>query len=419
MRNCTLSLLFFLLIYSSWSVASEDECERIATQFDQIHKHQENIKVGEDKVSEIVDNLEIHERSLLLLTAINQFKPADGKFTIQAFLENYFQGVENPLENPIIQKKLSLISVDCQNLKDQAPLTKCSEKIAEYQDAKIFSKTKQRLEERQTQLKNLLEEAYQTKEFKNLSIVAQFLASQKLKKCPEKVDGVDEETGCEIKESALDKFASDNMSIIQKYYLDEGVKSQVEIELACKNILKLNYEIKACEGVVCLDGQDLVAGQCLKSCTNLEFRQTTAPFACLPDEEAQKKNNLRVQENKDKWGKVARTSGLIVVAGGAVAGTAYLVGKAFEGKITKTVNEGPVSYTNYNYYTTNEENIYRTYNTYKDNTKTTNNYNYDYNYNMNYTGSTSPYSYGYNPYIYYPYYYTPYNYGFNPWYNQW
>jgi hypothetical protein len=416
---CSLSLLLFLLSYSPRILADEDDCTKLGIQLDQIQKHQGNIKVGEDKVSDIVETLEVHEKSLILLSAINQFKPADGQFTIKSFLENYFEGVEKPLENPIIQKNLSLMSVDCQDLKDEASLTKCSEKVAEYQDPKIFKKTKQRLEERQTQLKNLLQSAYLTPEFKNLSVVAQFVASQKLKKCPEKVDGVDEETECEIKESALDKFASDNMSIIQKYYLDEGIKSQADMELACKNLLKSNLEVKACEGVVCLEGQDLVAGQCLKSCTKLEFRQSVAPFACLPDEEAQKKENLRVQENKDKWGKVARTSGLIVVAGGAVAGTAYLVGKAFEGKITKTVNEGPVTYTNYNYYTTNEENIYRTYNTYKDNSKTTNNYNYDYNYNMNFTGATSPYPSGYNPYMYSPYYFTPYNYGYHPWYNQW
>lgn len=411
-KLCFVSLYFLLMSYTfATEVSTSEMCNDLDKKIDDIQLMQGNFKVNEqDKVSDYVAQMEFFNKSLVFFENLHQnLMLTPGAFNIEAYLQSQFPDSKDPLHDQLILKYLSLIAPapGCPNLDDEAGKESCSDALLFFQHKKNYESAKYKIVEAREKLNVDLQTVYYKPEFQKMSVIGQYLAADKLKNCPEHKEEIvkNENAQCVGVQtySNLDNLAINSLDAISKYLVNENTYTVADLKKSCVSLLNAGYSPLACSGVACQTDYELVSGECLKKCNNLEIRAGTKPFACYPDEQAQIAKNQRIQKRKEGWGKVLRTSSVIVVAGGAVAGTAYLLHEIYKDKSLITYNDHPSFY---NYSTSYNSNY--TYNTTTNSTTSTPNTPF-YNYNP-----YSSYYSGYSGYGGYP----NYQYGYNPYYSQ-
>jgi hypothetical protein len=372
MKVFAINLLAF--IFSFHALAAEINCSQYDKNLLEIHQAQAKFKVNsQDSVEDYVKQINIFSDALSLLTKLNQtLTPTRDILDLDKFFQKEYPEVQSPFSNPEIKTLLSILSSECSTVSESRE--SCNNSLDKFRDHSTFLATKNKIQEAQDKLKFELEAVYLEPSFNKLSKVARFVASEKLRVCPE-MDLLKNNGTCNAQgTSQLSTLAHDSLSAVQHYFLNDQKVGEKEFYRACKALAKDDYKLTACAA--------------------------TDPTIT--------KVKLKKEKTKREWAPVLKTSAIIVLAGGVVAATAYLVADAFEGKplFTKTIVN--------NYSTTNSP--------------TTNVYTGANNY---YTGS-SYYgsSYGYNPYqsmygsgqgynmFNDPYaMYNPYQYGYNPYMN--
>lgn len=403
MPRFTVLILQYLVSFSVF--ATTEYCQDLDKKLNDMQAIQGNYKVTENStVKDYILEMQKIEQRLALLESVHQsMMKTPGSFHIENFAS------EEQMNNPDYRMQLSAIGARCSGLPDAKD--ECSEDLLVLQDKSKYDFAKSAWNEAHAKHFNTLQLAYTQADFKQMSSISRYLASEKLKKCPEAGES-DQEVidpnvagqGCApVKVPIqLETLAINSTEVVHYYLTSSTIHTQAELIKSCESLLNKGYSPLACSGIACQEGQDLVMGNCLMKCKKLEIRSGKTPYACMPDEAAQLARNQRIEKSKKAWGKVARIGAISVIAGGTVAGTAYLIQQIYKDKP----------------FTINHNNTY------------THDFNYNYNYNHNYsnTSSTSslpntPY-YNYNPNSYYnPYsylnsapYFTPYQYGYNPYY---
>lgn len=388
-------VLILNLLFSFSLFASSEICRELDRELNDMQILQGRFAApGDPPVSEHVKQMqEIQETLALFENLHTEMMKTPGSFHIEKFAS------EEQMDNPQFRKKLSRISAQCTSLESQDQKDECSQALLVYQDKTKYVTAKEQLNGIHTKLFESLQTAYIEPEFQKMSSISRYLASKKLKQCPEETEAnpgstlIDGQCPALKIPSQLDTLAINSSEVVFYYFNNSQVNSEADLIKSCEYLLNKGYSPLACSGIACQKGHDLVMGNCLAKCTNLEIRSSKAPYACFPDEQAQIAKNQRIEKSKKSWGRVLRTGSIIAISGGVIAGTAYLLHETYKDRSLITTNNN--TYYNYEY---NTNRYYKT-----GTTVTTPNTPY-YNYNPNslynpYAQMSYPtYNFGYDPY---------------------
>lgn len=464
-------MLFLMSLLWSFTPAFAEElsCQDLHTRIIESQQKINSIKIEGTSITlgehlEQMRRLEFRKNFIINIT--NKQKGYTGKH--EDFIYHVFG--EQPFSNASNKKGMGEVASECQV---ETNIPECSKALYLLNPASVTTIDQLMEKERQS-----IATINSMDETRTLLLLSQNYSQEFLdKKCEEENAGQTNIVGhpdldCkECRQTQVDRFAIGVLDVVTKMGDEDpdayGVSGKTKREDLCKDLTGTEYNLAACvpkdnqcaqygkfyaivngkceecKGntkhiyqsacYTCPKNHEVVYGTCMVKCSNVQIRDTKAPYACLYDEAAQKEKNQRKQRSLEGWGKVARVGAITAIAVGGVVGTAYLLKEIFKGYFTPNDSSVPNQYNSlfslnytgktknyYEYNTTNTTggNNYYSYPSYNSGDAGINpgayngygGYGYGSNYGGYYGMGTGAYNSGYSPYYMNQSYYSQGNY---------
>ncbi len=370
--------MFFLvsLLLSFVPAFAEDPvCQDLHTKIVESQQKINSIKIQGTNVTlgehlEEMRRLEFRKNFILNIT--NKQKGYTGKH--EDFIFHVFG--EKPFSDPSNKKGMAEVAGEC---KVESNIAECSKALYLLNPASI-TKIDELIQKRRESIATI----NSMDETRTLLLLSQNFSQEFLdKKCEqENADQVNivghPDLDCkECRQTQVDRFAIGVLDVVTKMGDEDpeayGVSGKTKREDLCKDLTGTDYNLagcvpkdnqcaqygkfyaivggkcEECKGATkhiyqsacytCPKNHEVVYGTCMVKCSNVQIRDTKAPYACLYDEAAQLAKNQRRQRSNEGWIKAAQIAGVTVVAGGVVVGVAYLLKELFKNDDTSSGNQ--------------------------------------------------------------------------------
>lgn len=390
-----INILFILILLSHSICASDKECKKLNKELDQLHQSMNAFKLdGHNTYDSAINNIPKFTMLLILLEQIHQVSRSEANFNLTKVIEKL-----DSLD-PVYKNYLHLFGDECRN--PEKRIKNCEKKLSVFKDEKIYLQKKESLERHKKNHEEYAIKSRVHKDFVALTEKSNALA-KKILSCEAKQDeNIKEDKSCDTiaDNKTVDELGSDVMEAVVAHEVAENKAPEIVAEGVPAPVIKDE------EPVAHFSESDHSQSTVGSSTSSVELQK-------YYQQELERK-----QYRREAWGKVARISAVTVVAGGVLAGAAFLIAKAFDGQFVKN------------------ETIYN--NTYTTTTASTPVFRNPYSYNDFFQNHYSPvgfngnngYGYGpstvpgvasgyWNPYmnqLQSPSNFSPYSYGYSPYY---